>query len=318
MDDLPDEILVMILKKYSYASELFVWRLVSKRFRNLIDNHLNLKELIIRSKLQQFVVFLSQSNQYGIIYSKEEPVDYRNFIQMNEFKPPERSSFQMLCTNLKYLKIDILLSLTEGVVETLNKLIKLEELVLECLAKQGAFKAELSLPNLRRFFLKNSQHPFKLIINSRLKQLYNGSSVEIDLKNPDHLECLLTRETSLKQLSSFKNLRVFNFFPSFNRKQQSTKFLSFLDSLEEIYLKINLVKFKERAYFDQVASVVDELLNKKRILKRDNFKIYFANILVTRPFKDYNFRSFQRPYFYLDAMVMHHYHYRTDCLSNHT
>lgn len=309
MEDLPDEILVMILKKYSYASELFVWRLVCKRFRNLIDDHVNLKELIIYPKLKRYFYCSPRSGLTK--YVRKEPVDYRNFIQIERFEPPKESSFQMLCSNLKYLNITIALCLTETVIETLNKLIKLEELIVKSVSNENVFKPKLSLPNLKVLSIKKS-NSFDLIIESRIKKLYHGDSLRIELKYPDHLEYLETF-TFPKQLMLFKNLRILKFDPS---PREKLKFPSFLASLEEIHLR-----FREKLNSDFIARVVDFLLNQKRTLNRENLKIYFANILMTRPFKDYKLKLKgypRRPFTDLEAMVMRHYHYLADSLPDHS
>lgn len=329
MDVLPDEMLVMILKKYVYLSDLFAWRRVSKRFRYLIDNHLNrVEELRVRPKLDTYKWHFSRRlfrhRPSPLTYVKEEPVDYRNDLQIDGFPPANgSSSFPILCSNLRYLKINNIFYQCQAGLDTLNALVKLEELILgiisigapvamrEKLIDQG----ELKLPNLKVLSVE-SITSCKLIVNSRLKKLYYGCcffpryvwQFQIELKHPEHLKYLETNLGIPEQMPAFKNLQTLRFRPI---KSSDLDVISQLESLQEVYFKF------DELYDGYTGRMIDYLAEQMRNLNRPNPKIYFANILITRPFGEYRFK--RSPLFpgRFDELLMQNYDTLADCLTDH-
>lgn len=317
MDDLPDEIIVMILKNYSYLSEFFSWRLVSKRFRFLIDNHTKLKELIINRKLSTIKSPHSPRHRSApLTYVKETPIHNRNTIQLELFNPSDSSSFQTLCSNLRYLKIGILFCLTKTSIQALNGLTKLEELVSEAVSMGDDSPAELSLPNLKVLSI-GSVLSCKLKINSKLEKFYCGlnfykqfaSRFQIELNHPEHLIYLETDHGVPDQVISFKNLRTLRFRPISLR---DIKRVLKIESLQEIYFKFDELN---------IGNLIDYSMDQKEVLNRQDLKIYFANILITRPFRTYGFANLRSPRYLLitnfDALLARYYRSLPDCLPDH-
>lgn len=245
---------------------------------------------------------------------KEVPVDCRNVIQVEQFDPPDSSSFQMLCSNLRYLKIGINFILTKTVIETLNGLTKLEELILESVSMKDDSRAELSLPNLKVLSVEDCFQSFKLIINSKLEKLYYGccffvaSEIQIKLNHPEHLIYLETEAGIPKQMPAFKSLRTLRFSPISRR---DLKIILKLESLQEIYFK-----FAE-LHNGKICDSINFLMEQRGILNRHDLKIYFANILIARPFRTYGFSRLPSFSFSFDALLVSYYRCLPNCLPDH-
>ena len=116
-----------------------------------------------------------------------------------------------------------------------------------------------------------------------------------------------------------RNLRVLRFRPSPNAKPKFSKtfnkVLHLCEGLEEVYFKYFSGDSMNRVRYTQL--LVDYLLKQKRVLKRDNLRIYFCNILITKPFRKYKFRLSGGGCTDIDAMLMTHYHRLADRLPDH-
>ena len=215
MESVPDEVLVMILRDYLYADELVICRLISKRFRFLIDNYVNLKELII------YCYNLKRGYMVDLSHVSNEPVNYKNSIRLGATKLSLNPSFPLLFANLRALESNLCTEMTTDTLNVLNGLTKLEKLVF----KHVLFTTEddllqpptLSLPNLKILSLHlvktdsdrrkeiilrrirkwsrttsnpvtiPKEHP-KMIVSSKIEKLYitsHGCLSSIRLNHPE-------------------------------------------------------------------------------------------------------------------------------------
>ena len=312
MEDLPDEVLLMILSEYLPVSDLVKCRLLSKRFNFLVDNFVKLKRL----EFDYYGRFFNttQTCQLSYVTDKQkaaEPTNVNQLVICNfpVFYLPRHSSFQLLCSNLKSLTLTVNFKLTILNMAELNGLVKLEQLFIYKLFILDTYpRPALDLPNLKllsiqsvRFLqYREAGRIQKLVVRSKIKQLFyqadfEGSSLE--LKHPDHVSLL--KIANLKEnLSSFKNLRVLH---CKSISEPNANILELLPNLEEISLQAYCPEE------EHTRRTVSQLMSQRAALNRHQLKIYYFGVLLNKPYEDYDFEKFEPKFDNLVAMHLHHY-----------
>ena len=304
MDSLPDEVIVWMFEEYLKPSEVIICRSVCKRFRFLVDHLVNFKELNLLGDSGTFWCALRLLRSNAV----ESPL--KNVICLHDkrikwdkpiFFPG--SPFKIPFARLKVLQVGIQLNLSRSLVGALNELDKLETLVLTIVKIQSKNRTPcLSLPNLKVLSIDDldiekklkmsmlrrkieklaKQNKLKLIVTSKIETLFCSSPHFIQLTCP---ECLTHLESwsdlANIDLPSFKNLRTLK-CPILH--ESNWNILDDLEHLEEIHLRRFNVTDEDCGQF------VDHLMNRRAALGRSNVRIFFHNVSLTKPFKEYQFQ----------------------------
>ena len=311
MESLPDEVIVWLFEEYLKPSEVVTCRSVCKRFRFLVDHLVNLKELSILGDRETFLNALSlwdsdgvespwKNNSVILLHDKRTKWDEPKFFPDWPFKIP--------FARLKVLQVAIELELTRSLVCALNELDKLEKLVLSTVKILAKHRTPcLSLPSLKVLSISGldiekklkmsmlqrkierlvKQNKLKLIVTSKIETLFCSQPHLIELTCPEYL-IFLESWSGLANidLSPFKNLRTLKYSVCF---EPNRNILDCLEHLEEVHvLDSNYVSDEAHRAF------VDHLMNRKSALGRSNVRIFFYNILLTKPFEVYQFQSNDR------------------------
>lgn len=320
MDTLPDELIVQILKDHLAPRDLATCRLISKRFKFLAENYVNLKELIINPPWRLYDL------RIDLPYVSSEPVNYRNLIELPRFSLSPDSSFQILFANLKALELFVECKglfcethqefrdrflVSRSTLNALNRLDKLERLVLTFEAK-GHNLPTFTMPSLKIFSLeleelddldKNGSRrkrpfdarPARIIrltkVCSKIERLHLNCSRfsrrRVRLKHPGKLTYLQISELRCldNDLFAFKNLRTLKFkLESF--EPLPNHLLEALKKLKEIFLLCDYVigDFGERD--TKIREFVNGLLVQRSASQRPEVNIYFNDILLTRQIEE--------------------------------
>ena len=310
MEDLPDEILLIILEEHLHVRELARCRLLSKRFKVLVDNFVRIKKFVFENmECTDFIYAYSGMCDTTIKPIKRKPPNPNHFIRLfrrlNRFDLPSDSSFQTVCCKLRSLVLSVDFPFSESNEAALNKLVELEELYIRTVdIYERETPAQINLPNLELLSInhftavqiglsaKLVMPKTKLVVNSKIKQLvydelgfFRNFELLLDLKHPEHVRFLKIVNMETENLSSFQNLRVLHCEKI--SKSNYCKIVETLPDLEEIsfvtcYTHLLVTKHK-------IAKMANYLNHQKALFGREKLKIYYFGILLNKPFEEYDF-----------------------------
>lgn len=289
-----DEIWRLIFTKYLDFVDTARCRLVSKRFKYLIDN-LGPTELAIYDCSK----FYNQLEKFYVDHDRE-PVYWIQLSKLNFFRFKPNSSFQIMFKHLKFLQIYLSLNalsrdekklFKKFNLEFLNEFTSLEKLYLNEVSISRS--QTLRLPRLKvfsielfsrrearedpRFYgINYRKQPF-LVLDSKVERLFCARATLLVINHPECIEFLECRRDEFKteQLAQFKSLKVI-YLPA---SESVVAAFRVLESLEELHLN----KYDRYANRDQQrGNLIRQLINERGTSRR-NVKIYFSDILL--PFK---------------------------------
>lgn len=268
MDDLPNELIVMILRELSLI-DLVGCRLVSKRFRSLVDGHFKFREL---------VAFENDSyDDLAHFQCTVEPFDCKHYFQPSHTDFLESTYFEFLFSNLRCLAIDCEL----WNLESLNKFANLERLQLHRLTVVG--RRTLSLKKLTNLTILNltwmNSDASLLVDSDSLEKLYCDTLEFIRFVRPETLRHLLIEEYS-DELAVFRNLETLKINGTYLLTEIKLNLLTRLTSLSEIHLKCDGLLLDTEPL---------RLLADYIVQWTDGPKIFIYGIKLARPFDDYEF-----------------------------
>lgn len=272
MGDLPNEIVVMLLKEL-HLVDLIASRLVSKRFRSLIDSHFKFREL---------VAFDNESyDDLSHFNSTIEPFNCRHLFQPFRSNFLESFSFQLLFSDLRYLAVDCELAN----LESLNKFENLQRLELHRPAVVG--QQRLSLKNLRNLtilhLVRSSPQAQLLVDSESLEKLYCDNLREsVRFARPETLRHLLIEEYSV-ELRQFRNLCTLKINGTYSLTEIKPDILDTLTSLTEIHLKCDGLLLDP----DPLQLFVDQTV--QRAARGGRLKVFVFGIEIVRSFSEYRF-----------------------------
>lgn len=298
MERLLDEIIVLILRDHLAPDDLFTCRRVCKRFKFLVDNCVNLRQLSIRPFLDCFRI--------DFFYLTGERLNLKNLLLMRNLPTSPDSSFQIVFANLRTLQIAI--RINENALASLNAFLMLEKLTIDTLVLSKKITLNnpftLNLPNLkvlaiaylswaptydliekkldkpgrmkRSRLLRANEIKAMLIVGPRIEMLYvdHHQSVSIHLTHPEHVSSLWLNDTAMlsNELSSLKKLTTLKFISCF---EPCLNLLQVCESLQRIYFEYYPLNSHV------VEKFVDHLLAERSLLKRLELKIYINDLLIT-------------------------------------
>ena len=323
MDSLPDELVVQILKDYLTPRDLVTCRLVSKRFKFLTENYVNLKELLVNPPWCLYYL-----RRIDLPDVSSEQVNYKNWIEIPRLSLSQCSSFQILFANLKALELFLIRKsigcetrqeyrerflVSRSTLDALNRLVKLERLVLtfETFETNDRNLPTFTMPNLKTFSLSLLEsddldengdrrcgrlwaRPAKEVrltkVCSKIEKLYLDCSRffkrRVRLKYPCKLRYLQTSKMKCldNDLSTFKTLRTLKFDIDFRSNSRGT--YPWPDNLLQVLPKLReifLVYYYLSDNEVNVRAFVSGLFVQKSTFQRPEVKIYLNDILLTKP-----------------------------------
>lgn len=310
MESVPDEVLAMILRDYLCPDELISCRLISKRFRFVIDCQVYLKELIIYCNHLRGGEF-----RVDLTHVSDEPVNYKNSIKLRPDKLWLKPSFPRLFANLNALELNLDTEMTADTLNALNGLAKLEKLVLNFVF----FTSEndlldlpvLSPPNLKilslnligtdldrkrerflRFLRRRARltsNPVaipkeqpKLVVSSKIEKLFltsRRSLSSIRLSYPKQVIYLRISDPERldNHLSTLTKLRTLKFHAPY---KPCPNILEMCANLEEINIAMNPLGDEYEA---RTRRFLGHLITQKSVLGRSGLRIYFNDVLMDKP-----------------------------------
>ena len=292
MEGLQDDVLLMILSEYLHVTDLVTCRLLSKRIKFLVDNFVKLKKLVF--DCAHVIVHFGAHRLSDLADKKSERerpnpnhiLIFRDYYVSHHLDLPRNSSFQLLCSSLRCLKFMPILQLTDSNMSTLNELSRLEELIITRPHIPPNQSPVLDLPNLKLlvmhwFDYATDPKSSKLVINSKIKNFVYEDvhfNFPFQFNHPKHVEFLSVRSLEIEDLSIFQNLRVLCFH---SISESNLNVVDVLPTLEAISLQDYQYKAGE------AEKVANHLMRRRRVLGRENLKIYYFGILLNRPFAEY-------------------------------
>lgn len=306
MDGLPDELIVTILRDPNLKlNDLVKCRRISKRFRFLIDNHVSvfIKELAVSGQLineYQKVRSVAQSyyERFGRLQNENFHLKGSRFESLWFLKKPLSRN---LFANLKCLTCNLKNEITN--LEILNHFVQLESLIIEQKITLER-RATLKLPRLKYLALDRIDSCSKRVflrLKSKVQVLkVNFMGSELKLAYPGELRSLdINFLNGESKICSMKNLRVLK---SRHFQRRKWNFLEYLLALEEVYIKTEFAAMR-----GELKALCEHLMKEKEILGRQNVRIYFCDVLLTKPFQSYGFERFEEHRYNITRLQIHHF-----------
>lgn len=282
--EFPDEIWVLIFRKYLDGIETIRCRILSKRFKFLIDRFC-LNELLVYDHNS------SWKNPDSLLHEPYE-VDREPdlWIQLFEFNLKPNSSFPLVFARLKFLQINRDLRKAFNL-EIFNELVCLERLLLPRVIISRS--QTLKLPRLKVFSINlvskrdgmfsgkvqeriNYDREPRLVLDSKVERLADGNQKLLVLKHSECIEVLHLRSNSVEseKLIQFKNLRVLNS----KLTQSLLDAFERLEKLEELHLDVCFGGRVDKEVVIKRQPLIDRLMSLRLQLKRKT-KVYIQGIL---------------------------------------
>lgn len=270
IENLPIEIFYHHIFDFLCIDDVIALKLVSKKFRSLIDN-LNVQELLIQStRYKDFWISINKPVQFNNILSD------KNFHLL--FKLP-------IFLNLKRLQID--LREKEIKLDDFNKFMKLEIFEINLIEKHESGKHLLQLPNLKAFALGiYTESPDDFVIDTpnlehlqlhswekiqledrvrfvyplsvkRLRILYFDKKISI-FKNLEYLEYSDIESIKMNQLLELDNLKMVRILggPIANKLDQLRTSLFYQNKMK---MSLKGVLIKETSKLDEYKKINNNL-----------------------------------------------------------
>jgi len=302
-DKIPIELTPLIFQHLD-VRDLPSCRLVCKKWKFFIDE-IKPTELIVQrernlSRLLNdlYLSIRNENNEKGNFWlNTNRPFNLRNRIFVPKFTTFH--SFPYSLQNLKYLLVKTKICL-ENSLAMLNSLTNLEhfeaiDLRLNC---KTATTVTLTLPNLRTLYIdhldwdhfgRRGLRKMLFIDSSKLKTIrYNSEIMLIKLIQPNTVERLEFEFYNADQLYLFENVKYFQCDSSFTMQSDV---LECLTALEELHCN-EKGSFDYKEEYFEMETVLDEIIQKRVVLNRENVKIYFNGQLLDgglKKFRDYGF-----------------------------
>lgn len=274
IEDLPNEMVVMFLKELPLV-DLVNSRLVSKRFRLLVDCHF---------KFQELVAFDNSSyDDLSHFHRTVEPFKCENFFQPLRSNFLDSSTFELLFADLRCLVIDCELANLESLnkFENLQRLDLYRPIVID--------RQTLKLHNLRHLTILNLQRNTpqvgaQLLIDSKsLEKIYCENLEAVRFGQPETVRHLLIEEYS-PELLQFRNLRVLKIAGTYSLCELKSNILYTLPELNEIHLKCYGLLLD----LEPLRLLVDEVVRRAAIRDR-HLKVFVFGLQIVRPFDEYEY-----------------------------
>lgn len=314
MNELPNELMCLIFNKLNLIDLFNNCRLVSKRWKVLIDS-IKFQHLIISDFNISFYFYLPSKpinpNHIKFINDEDLDLDPDSYPLLDLYLDKLLYLDLNLILNsniiknnfikLKYLKIDFKSSLKLNLdLNNLNKFNDLEhlELVSACCKENSILK----LPNLKFIYL-NIYHYYyhsKLQIDTpKLVTVFISLSLsKIEFVHPESIEfldeyCYVKNLNQIEDLNKFKNLKKYQV------KIENLDFNINQDPLSKLPIDLQFFNFHYDIYWyndkyslNHLNNFINFILNDKINKKRKNLKIYFDNIelIENKSFDEYGFQ----------------------------
>lgn len=252
LDTIPIELLSMILNRLSTADQIRC-RLVSKKFRFVIENEV---------KVRRLIVSLNQKVCEGKWYRTYRRFDLNDLINAKHLDFLQTEPFRKMFSKLRMLYVyDFPEILPPCDLDSLNELRELEHLELWFLRIKNLSK--LTLPNLKVFCV-NEQTSARLIIDTN-SLLHLKTVFELDLFTFNHA-------------SSIRSVQCNRLTPgilAFTNLEHLCCYLITQPLVSDLLPK--LVHLKRLQFYDQ-ETVYQSLVEQKRRLNRRDLKIFYLGI----------------------------------------
>lgn len=294
MNNLPDALIVRILDHLNVDELINKMKMVCKRWKNLIENNLKIKELIIRDEYEEIFDW----------YFDCEPINLKNTIYSSKLDFFSYPSFTAMFKNdLKKLKTNLKRNIN---LEYLNDLTRIEHLEIDdCLYLDRSVTLNLKNLKILKIFIFLKDH--KLIINSlNLKILSCFKLQTIKILKPQKVEYIEVKKNLVECLKMFSNLKVF--------KCNSIEYLNMNilyrlpANLDRLHLYTDNRSAQNHLFCKEI---IAEILKQKLILRR-NLRIFFQGVLLDDlvfKLNDYDFTKMLDAFREKDALKLFYDNY---------
>lgn len=324
MNNLSDECYLAIFMNVDLVDLIAICRLVCKRWKYLIDEHIRFDELIIYHRYYYYYYNHSNSENdsgdfdenlktnllmNGWFCNYKSKVNYHRSIAMLNLHYLQSASFMQMFSNLKRLNINQAVDGKHFNVEILNQFYQLEQLSLRIMSI-GKEKL-LKLPKLETLSVDlMSDAVGGLNVNaSNLQHLSCSGNLDmITLTHPNSIKLVRINESKRNTLNQFINCEIFQFIDCFKVDNFVNLNLSILHSLprvnelhyyfEPLNAKNKVVKHVTLAAINrrisEIKRVLNHILKRRSITRRNNVKVYFLSIELDEVFfKNLNYNNFE-------------------------
>ena len=285
MNELPNELLVIILKKLNYEDLFKNSKFVCRKWHYLIERHIRFEELVV---IKVRTIF---NNHW---YPSYRPINLDYSIICKDLHFLQSSSFKKYFITIRRFKIEF--PIDENF-DYLNEFPNLTHLELNKIALRQDIL--LNLPWLKVLYVESftkSQNDFKLFVDAKLDVLFVESLSRIKLSHPNSIKFLEVKH--FDDLNEFKELDTFK-FKNLIDPNDSEIVSRMPDSLKQLHLysKIPCDSNKMQTFLTYI-------LNQRESLGKLNLEIYFNGIQLS---SDHQLNDFV---FYSEEIELHRKNYR--------